>query len=378
MNGLEQDDGNMLADSARTYVARGYGEAMRAASMAHPQGCSPERWREFADMGWLALPLSEQDGGLGGSMTDICRLAEELGRALVVEPFVACAVLGPMLLAEVASASARSAWLPRIAAGATRVAFAPWEPGAGFNHEVIGMRACPGEHGYVLHGRKFLVPGGDGANAYLLAARLAAPDSLGIFLLPADAPGMVLTRVTLYDGQHATHLQLDQVSVTEALLTGPAADTLVHLRRTLDRATVAHCAETVGTMQRTFDLTLEYLKTRKQFSRTIAANQVVQHRMVDLFVKIEEARALALAAAAAPRRSAARPCNACPAPLHRRACVCDRGRAGRLAGMPAAARCHRHDAGIRAWPIFQAPGAGLYAVWRPGAAARTPGRHLAR
>ena len=167
MIGMAQDVDNMLADSAATYVERGYGKTVRAASMAHPQGCSPERWREFAEMGWLALPISERDGGLGGSMTDICRVAEEFGRALVVEPFIASAVLGAALLADVASDGVCNIWLPRIAAGTTRVAFAPWEPEAGFDYEVIRMQAGHSKHGYVLQGRKFLVPGGDGANAYL-------------------------------------------------------------------------------------------------------------------------------------------------------------------------------------------------------------------
>ena len=99
------NDQVMLADSARKYITRGYTPAMRAASLLAPHGCATQRWREFADMGWLALPLPEADGGLGGSLTDLCVLAEEFGRALVVEPWNCCAVMAAALLARCGSAA---------------------------------------------------------------------------------------------------------------------------------------------------------------------------------------------------------------------------------------------------------------------------------
>ena len=299
MSDLILDDAQqMLADSVRKYVERGYGDAVRRASIDHPQGCSPERWEEFAGLGWLALPVPEEDGGLGGSISDICVIAEELGRGLVNEPFVASAVLGAMLLADVASATVRMQWLPGIADGSLRVAFAPWEPGARFDMAAIDTRAEPIDKGFRLHGEKTQVPGGAGAHAYLLAARPADSGLLGLFLIPAAAAGLTVTQRVFYDGRHATQLRMDGVLAVDALAVGPAAEVLALLEKAMDRAIVAHCAETVGVMARTFDITLDYLKTRKQFGRAIAANQVVQHRMVDLYVEIEEARALTRAAAA--------------------------------------------------------------------------------
>ena len=291
------DDAQMLADSVRKYVERGYGDAVRRASINHPQGCSPERWEEFAELGWLALPVPEEDGGLGGSISDICVIAEELGRGVVNEPFVASAVLGAMLLADVASATVRMQWLPGIAEGSLRVAFAPWEPGARFDMGVIDTRAEPIDKGFRLHGEKSLVPGGAGAHGYLLAARLADSGLLGLFLIPAAAAGLTVTPQVLYDGQHATQLRMNGVEAVDALTVGPVVEVLALLEKAMDRGIVAHCAETVGVMQRTFEITLDYLKTREQFGRAIAANQVVQHRLVDLYVEIEEARALTRAAA---------------------------------------------------------------------------------
>ena len=298
MSDLILDDAQqMLADSVRKYVERGYGASVRRASIDHPQGCSPERWEEFAELGWLALPVPEEDGGLGGSISDICVIAEELGRGLVNEPFVASAVLGAMLLADVASTTVRMQWLPGIAEGSQRVAFAPWEPGARFDMGAIDTRAEPIDKGFRLHGEKTLVPGGAGADAYLLAARLADSGLIGLFLIPAATEGLTVTPQVFYDGQHATRLRMDGMLAVDALAVGPAAEVLALLEKAMDRAIVAHCAETVGVMARTFDITLDYLKTRKQFGRAIAANQVVQHRMVDLYVEIEEARALTRAAA---------------------------------------------------------------------------------
>ena len=111
----------MLAESARKYVERGYGSAARAASLAHPHGCVSERWAEFAEMGWLALPLPEADGGLGGSLADMCVLAEDMGRALVVEPWLASGVLAATLLANAGTAEQRATWLPALAAFAPQL-----------------------------------------------------------------------------------------------------------------------------------------------------------------------------------------------------------------------------------------------------------------
>lgn len=296
------DKQQMLADSVRKYVQRGYGDVVRRASMIHPQGCSPERWSEFAEFGWLALAVPEEDGGLGGSMSDICVIAEELGRALVHEPFVASAVLGAMLLADVAAADTRKQWLPGIADGSLRVAFSPWEPGARFDMGVINTTAEPIEKGFRLRGEKSLVPGGASAHAYLLAAKVADTGMLGVFLVSAAAVDLKVTPQCLYDGQHTAQLQLDGAMAADALLVGAPAEVLQRLENAMQRAVVAHCAETVGVMERAFDITLDYLKTRKQFGRAIAANQVVQHRMVDLYVEIAEARALTRAAAAALAR----------------------------------------------------------------------------
>ena len=125
-----------------------------------------------------------------------------------------------------------------------------------------------------------------------------ASEELAVFLLPASTLGLQVHPLVLYDGQHAAHLRMEQAQAPEPLLQGPAALVMARLEQAMQVAMLAHCAETVGAMQRAFDITLDYLKTRKQFGKAIAANQVVQHRLVDLHVEIAEARALTFDGAA--------------------------------------------------------------------------------
>lgn len=289
-------DQDMLSDSARKYIARGYGTAVREASFAHPHGCLPERWKEFAEFGWLAMPVPEADDGLGSSLGDICVLAEELGRGLVNEPFIAAAVLATMLFVDVATPELRARYLPGVVTGSQRLAFAAWESGISFEGGAVTATAQQSGQTFSLNGTKTLVPGGAGADAFLLAA-MTSGDSMGLFLVDAGSTRLTVTPRSLYDGQRVADIVLDGVEGAVALVTGSREEVVRLIERAIDRATVAHCAETVGVMVAAFETTREYLITRKQFGRAIGANQVIQHRMVDLMVEIEEARALTRAAA---------------------------------------------------------------------------------
>lgn len=306
MNEIDvEDHRRMLADSAQQYMERGYGDAVRRASLAQSDGCDSARWKEFAELGWLALPLPEQDGGLGGSMADVCLIAEAMGRGLVSEPYVASGVMAAMLLSEAAPLEVRERWLQGAADGSLRLAFGGWEPGAAFDVRCVRTTMQRVGGGLCLTGRKAMVLGGAGADAFLIAARADDGSAASLCLVDAATPGLTVTPGVLHDGQHIASLELDGVVPTCLLLNAPLEDVLATLQRAVARGTVAHCAETVGVMQRSFEITLDYLKTRRQFGSTIASNQVVQHRLVDLHVEISEARAATLAAA-----------RACDAPRH--------------------------------------------------------------
>jgi butyryl-CoA dehydrogenase len=293
------DNQQMLAESATRYLERGYGDAVRATSNAHVHGCDPERWSEFAELGWLSLAIPEQVGGLGGSQTEVCVLAEQLGRGLVIEPFVAAGLLPGLLLAALPASELRDSWLVNISSGAKRLAFAPWEPQARHNTSAISTRAEFAGGRWVLNGAKGLAPGGAGADSFIVCAR-TGEGTLGVFLLSAHARGLTVESRALYDGRHAASLKLANATCSSPLLEGTDGDVLQIINSVMDRVVIAHCAEVTGTMAKALDITREYLTTRKQFGKTIASNQVIQHRLVDLFVEIEEARSLVRAAAISP------------------------------------------------------------------------------
>jgi butyryl-CoA dehydrogenase len=281
----------MLADSARDYLSRS------KASKPLPHNTDNRihdvaKWSEMAALGWLALPVPEAYGGLGGSMADICALAEELGRGMVNEPYIASAVLAGMLLADVAPQVVRDEWLPTLADGSKRLALAALEPGARFDLTEVKTRATQDGVDWSVDGKKVLVLGASGADGLLVSACINGSKDLGIFLLSADGPGQQLVVQTLFDGQGAAELTMHAAKGATLLCRGERNELLGHLEAALDRATLAQCADTVGAMARAFAITREYLGTRSQFGKPIAANQVVQHRLVDVYVEIEEARSL--------------------------------------------------------------------------------------
>ena len=299
MNTLTDDNASMLADSARRYVERACTADARAASLASEHGCSPHRWRELADMGWLALPLPEQHGGLGGSLAEICALADELGAALLTEPFISCGVMAASLLAACGNAEQCAQWLPALAAGDKRVAWALWDRGSRCDASQITTRAEPAEGGYRLNGHKELVLGAGGADAFIVSALCPSGDGstqAALFLVETPVVGLALQPYAMIDGRHAAHVTLQDLHLPATARLDGHANVAQAVDLEADRAMLVHCAEAAGAMAQALKITLDYLKTRTQFGRVLASYQALQHRLVDLHVAIEEARALVHAA----------------------------------------------------------------------------------
>ncbi|HYP83785.1 acyl-CoA dehydrogenase family protein [Variovorax sp.] len=278
------DDQRMLVDSARRYIERGYTAAQRAQAMAREDGCLPQHWSAFAEMGWLAMAVPESQDGLSASTLDLCLLAEEQGRGLINEPWLASGVLATDLMARAAAPAVQDAWLPALAQGARRIAFVPRQAALVLRADANAPR---------LDGRSGLVVGAAGADAWLVEAH--RPDGgTALLLAQADPSAIRVEAVTCYDGRSAARLHFVDAPV-QLLAEGDAA--LLAVQAAERRAGVVHAAELVGSIQRAFDITLDYAKTRRQFGRSIGDNQVVQHRLVDLLVEVEETRALVRAAA---------------------------------------------------------------------------------
>lgn len=290
----------MLVESARRWTERACTPGDRASVTNHEDGCPQDRWLALAGLGWLGLTLPEADGGLGAGLQEQCLLLEQLGRSLLVEPLVASTALGAALLDRVAQGELRKAWLPALAAGERRVAWAPWEPDGDTTLCPTSATASREGSAWRLSGAKGLMPGLGGASGLLLTAQLQAePTQMGLFLVEAGSEGVSITRQRLYDGRHAGSLRCEHATAW-LLRQGTTAEMLAFLNGVLDQGRVVHCAETLGTAQAAFDITLEYVRTRTQFGRALGHNQVIQHRLVDLYVEIQETRALCLQAAETP------------------------------------------------------------------------------
>ena len=288
-----------LKDSASKFLGDRYSFDLRRRITASADAYSPDMWRSFAELGWLALPFAEAEGGLELGMVDVALLMETFGAALVQEPYVSTIVLCGGLIAGAGSAHQRAALIPELIAGRLMLAFAHNEPEGRHDYGRVAARATRAADGWRLEGRKSIVLDAPLAHQLLVSARLgdAADAPLGLFLVPPDAPGLAMTGFPIIDGRRAAHVVLDGVIVGADARLGDAVDQAPAIAAALDRATVALAADTIGAMQVLLDKTLAYTKTRVQFGQPLAANQVLRHRMVDMAVRIEEARSVALKAA---------------------------------------------------------------------------------
>lgn len=298
----------MLREAAARYVERDYPADARRAAMALPDGFSRERWAAFAEMGWLALGLPEDCGGLGDA-GDAEVVAQALGRVAAVEPWLANVGLAAPALAWLhrradaggdAVAARRAALLAGLAEGRTLLALACWEPQGRHDAFDVETRATRSGNGWILDGTKTLVPGGGAADVLLVLARESgAPrdrDGLALFAVPADAPGLARRSLPTYDGRQAADLRLAGVRLpADARLDAPGG-AWPAVEHALDTATALGCAEAVGTMAAVIDATRAYLQQRRQFGRPLAANQVLRHRLVDLWAAMEQSKAISGAA----------------------------------------------------------------------------------
>lgn len=285
------DDHRMLKDMVSRFVREQCDFESRLKLIKSDKGHDEAVWAQMAELGLVAAVLPERVGGLGGSGLDIMVVAEELGRGIVVEPFLSTAVLGAGLLAEEAAEGRGPALLDDVIAGGHKLALAHYEPGARYNASKVDAKIEGGK----LTGAKSAVINGGDANTLIVSAKDG--DKLVLALVAADADGVSMRTYKTHDGFGAAEISFDGVAVAaeDVLLAGDAAEE--GLGRALARGTFALCAESLGAMENARDATLEYLRTRTQFGIPIGKFQVLQHRLVDVCLEIEQVRSIVLLAA---------------------------------------------------------------------------------
>lgn len=274
----------MLADTIARYLRDKYPIAARIAAGNAAPGFQPEQYAALAELGVIAALFPEVQGGFGGAGFDIAVVFEELGKRLVNEPLLECALVPGPILAQAGRADAVEA----IMAGSARYVLAAEEPGALYDCTIVETTASNGKDGYRLNGAKTVVRFADGADGLVVSARLG--DDVALFLVaPADAGRRDHVAV---DGACVSELQLADAPAELLVADGAAA-----LEAARDRAIVALAAEGLGIMQTIREMTIEYLRTRKQFGVPIGKFQALQHRMADMLLEIEQARSATINAA---------------------------------------------------------------------------------
>lgn len=301
MNFTYSEEQNLLRDSVRKWVADAYPFEQRRRQLKTHGGFDPAKWAQMAELGWLALPFAETDGGLGGSLLDITILTEAFGHGLVVEPFLANVLLAGNFIRRSASDEQRARLLPGLIDGTRQFALAFTEPDSRHALHSVRTRATRQGDRWRLDGQKALVLNGDGADVLIVVARTDGDtrdaSGLSAFIVEAGAAGVKRQACPLFDGFRAAEIRLDGVLVPDADRIGASGEAHAVLQVVIDDATVALCAEAIGIMESLYKGTVEYTKTRKQFGVPIGSFQVLQHRMVDMFIQHEQARSLLLMAA---------------------------------------------------------------------------------
>ena len=294
------DEQVLLKESLEGWLSRNYGFEQWRGLAASDLGFAETNWHTFAEMGWLGIGIPEEFGGVGFGAVERMLIGEAFGRHLVNEPYLASSVLAGSLMLHAGSEAQKAEWLPRMAAGEARLALAFAETASRFDLNHVATFARRQASRWVLSGEKILVLDARAAERILILARTSGETGdrhgLGLFLIDPATEGLSLRSYTTVDDRRASDIVLDGV-VAEALI-GDDGGAFHPLERCLDEAILYLCAEALGAMEALFEMTRQYAKARRQFGQAIGDFQVIQHRLVDMRVQIECARALLLHAVA--------------------------------------------------------------------------------
>ncbi|HEY7991597.1 MAG TPA: acyl-CoA dehydrogenase family protein [Stellaceae bacterium] len=295
------EEQRLLDETVRRLVKDEYEFAARKKYLAEPQGFSAAMWAKYAELGLLGLPFAEEYGGFGGGGIETMIVMEALGRGLALEPYLATVVLGGGLIALAGSDGQKSDILPEIAAGKMMLAFAQGERHSRFDLAHVETTAKAQGAGFALNGRKTVVLHGGAAHKFVVSARTAGSgnDKSGItlFVVDRDAKGVTVRDYPTVDGLRAADVTLADVAVGADAVLGPRDNAYPLIVRATDRAVAALCAEAIGIIETLNAMTLDYVKTRKQFGVAIGSFQVIQHRLVDMLINAEQAKSMEILAA---------------------------------------------------------------------------------
>src|SRR5215813_8237013 len=298
MNFEYSEEQQMLKRGVERLIADRYDFEQRKKYLKEASGYSTAMWSQYAAMGLLGLPFEERYGGSGGGAIETMIVMEAFGRGLILEPYLATVVLGGGLVRLAGDEAQRAAVLPKIADGSPLLAFAHSEAQSRYDLTDIACAARRDADGWILDGTKSFVMHGDRADKLIVSARIGGErrdrEGIALFLVDARAAGVSCRGYPTQDGLRSAEIQLSGVKVRSSDALGDPGKAAAVIERVVDGALAAIAAEAVGAMSAAHEITVDYLKTRKQFGVAIGSFQALQHRAVDLLVNLEQARSMAL------------------------------------------------------------------------------------
>ena len=290
------DEQNMLKDSVERFVKDNYSTEARAKLAETELGFSRDHWKTMAELGWLGMPFPEEVGGFGGTAIETAIMMENMGSGLVLEPFLSTVILGGGLVAEAGSEAQIEAIIPEVIEGNMMLAFAYAEAQSRFDLNDVETTATKSGDGYVLNGHKAVVYHGTTADKIIVSARTSGDsrdeNGISLFVVDNNSSGVTRRDYRTIDGQRAADITFKDVKVGADALLGEEGGAFPVIEKVVNRAIAALCAEAVGAMQAANNITNEYLKERKQFGIPIGKFQVLQHRMVDMYMEAEQSKSM--------------------------------------------------------------------------------------
>jgi len=285
------DEQNMVRDGISRLIREEYDFDTRRSVIASESGWRPELWAQLAELGMLAAPFSEEDGGFGGA-TEAMIIMEEFGKGLAVEPFIPSVVCAGGALKHGGSAAQREEYIGGIISGEMVFAFAYAEPRGRYDLANLETTAKADGGDYVINGHKAVVIGAPWATHLVVTARTSGGQSdkngVSVFVVDKTAQGVSTRDYATVDGRRASEVYFENVKVSGDALIGDADNGLPLIEKVVDEATAAVCAEAVGAMKVTNETTVDYSRQRKQFGTPIGSFQVLQHRMADMLMEYEQ------------------------------------------------------------------------------------------
>ena len=290
------EEQSLIQDQVDQFVQKEYDWETRQSLSNSELGFGEDNWKKFAELGWLGISVSEDSGGFGGSAIESMLIMEAFGKGLVVEPFLETVIMAGGLIDDHGSDQQKSSFLEPAIAGEMHLALAYAEPQSRFNLSDVVTEAKADGDNFIINGYKSVVMNGPSADQIIVSARTSGTqldeNGISLFIIDANASGLDKTNYKTVDGRRASDLTFENVSVSKENLIGDQDKGFDILDSAIDKAILAISAEAVGAMEVLYKTTVEYTKTREQFGTAIGKFQVLQHRMVDMFMEYEQCKSL--------------------------------------------------------------------------------------